>query len=77
MSFEPGQAHGTRGEISAEISTTFVQLVKEHAGRGPTKCRTYIDDDLVTFLQACGASGALRRDERDLQAVADQVEARA
>jgi uncharacterized protein YbcI len=56
MSFEPGQAHGTRGEISAEISTTFVQLVKEHAGRGPTKCRTYIDDDLVIVLMRGGYS---------------------
>ena len=54
MSFEPDQAHGTRGEVAAEISTTIVQLVKEHAGRGPTKCRTYIDEDLVIVLMQGG-----------------------
>jgi uncharacterized protein YbcI len=27
-----------------------VQLVKEHGDRGPTKCRTYIDDDLIIVL---------------------------
>ena len=54
MSFEPGQASLTRGEIAAEISTTLVQLLKEHAGRGPTKCRTYIDDDFVMVLMRGG-----------------------
>ena len=34
----------------------FVQLVKEHAGRGPTMCRTYVDDDLVTVLMRGGFS---------------------
>ena len=56
MSFEPDQAHATHGEVAAEISTTFVQLVKEHAGRGPSKCRTYIDDDLVIVLMRGGFS---------------------
>jgi uncharacterized protein YbcI len=53
VSLERDQAH-TRGEIAAQISTTVVQLVKEHAGRGPTKCRTYIDDDLVIVLMGGG-----------------------
>jgi uncharacterized protein YbcI len=44
----------TRGEIAAEISTTIVQVLKEHAGRGPTKCRTYIDDDFVMVLMRGG-----------------------
>ena len=56
MSFEPDQAQRKRGEIAAEISTTVVQLVKEHAGRGPTKCRTYIDEDLVIVLMRGGFS---------------------
>lgn len=56
MSFEPGQPSLTRGEIASEISTTFVQLLKEHADRGPTKCRTYIDDDLVIVLMRGGFS---------------------
>jgi len=53
---EPDQAYRTRGEIAAEISTTLVQLVKEHADRGPTKCRTYIDDDLVIVMMRGGYS---------------------
>ena len=56
MSFEPDQAQSTRGELAAEISRTFVQLVKQHADRGPTKCRTYIDDDLVIVLMRGGFS---------------------
>lgn len=56
VSFEPDQAQRRGGEIAAEISTTIVQLVKEHAGRGPTKCRTYIDDDLVIVLMRGGFS---------------------
>jgi uncharacterized protein YbcI len=56
VSFEPGQASLTRGEIAAEISTTLVRLLKEHADRGPTKCRTYIDDDLVIVLMRGGFS---------------------
>ena len=54
MSFEPDQASLTRGEIAAEISTAIVQMLKEHAGRGPTKCRTYIDDDFVMVLMRGG-----------------------
>jgi len=41
---------------SPEISTTFVQLLKTHADRGPTRCRTYIDDDLVIVLMRGGYS---------------------
>jgi uncharacterized protein YbcI len=44
------------GRSRAEISTTLVHLVKEHADRGPTKCRTYIDDDLVIVLMRGGFS---------------------
>ena len=54
VSFEADQTYRKRGEIADEISTTVVQLVKEHAGRGPTKCRTYIDDDLVIVLMRGG-----------------------
>ena len=56
LSFERDRAQRRRGEIAAEISTTLVQLMKEHAGRGPTKCRTYIDDDLVIVLMRGGFS---------------------
>jgi len=38
------------GSVAAAISTAMVQLVHEYTGRGPTKARTSIRDDLVTVL---------------------------
>ena len=37
---------------SAMISTSAVQLLHEYTGRGPTKAKTVIKDDLVTILLA-------------------------
>ena len=37
---------------AAMISTATVQLVHEYTGRGPTKAKTIINDDLVTVLLA-------------------------
>jgi uncharacterized protein YbcI len=56
VSSEPDQRTQSSGEVAGEISTVFVQLLKEHADRGPTKCRTYIDDDLVIVLMRGGYS---------------------
>lgn len=56
MSVEPDQAARTGGHLAEQISTRFVQLIKEHGDRGPTKCRTYIDDDLVIVLMRGGFS---------------------
>ena len=39
-----------------EISNQIVRLLKKHADRGPTKCRTYFDDDLVIVLMRGGFS---------------------
>lgn len=39
-----------------EISNTIVHLMKEHTGKGPPKCRTYIQDELVTVLMRGGFS---------------------
>ena len=52
----PGTAGHTRGDLAAAISTAFVGLLKEHGDRGPTKCRTYIDDDLIIVLMRGGYS---------------------
>ena len=46
----------TGGELAGTISRTFVQLIKEHGERGPTKCRTYINDDLIIVLMRGGYS---------------------
>jgi uncharacterized protein YbcI len=37
---------------SAMISTAAVQLLHEYTGRGPTKAKTLINDDLVTIVLA-------------------------
>ena len=37
---------------SAKISTQAVQLMHEYTGRGPTKAKTTIDENLVTILLA-------------------------
>jgi uncharacterized protein YbcI len=37
---------------AASISTSAVQLLHEYTGRGPTKAKTVINEDLVTILLA-------------------------
>ncbi len=54
MSLQPDVAPASGGPLAAEIATTFVQLHKEHGGRGPTRCRTYVDDDLIVVLMRGG-----------------------
>ena len=56
MSIEPDQRPRTGGYLAEQISTSFVRLIKEHGDRGPTKCRTYIDDDLIIVLMRGGYS---------------------
>jgi uncharacterized protein YbcI len=50
------------GELLAEISRSMVQLYKELFGKGPTKARTYMADDLVV----CVLEGGFHRSERTL-----------
>jgi uncharacterized protein YbcI len=47
---------------SAMISTSAVQVLHEYTGRGPTKAKTVIGEDLVTILVA----DTLTRGERKL-----------
>jgi uncharacterized protein YbcI len=42
--------HPVGGEVAAAISSGVVQLVREYTGRGPTKARTYIKDDLISVV---------------------------
>jgi uncharacterized protein YbcI len=44
------QLHYPREGSGAMISTAAVQLLHEYTGRGPTKAKTVIRDDLVTVL---------------------------
>ncbi len=40
----------TRGEQARAISQATVQITRAYTGRGPTKARTYINDDLITVV---------------------------
>src|SRR3954463_12253416 len=38
------------GSVAAAISNGVVRLMNEYTGRGPTRARTYISDDLVSVV---------------------------
>jgi uncharacterized protein YbcI len=38
------------GEMTSAISTGVVRLLREHTGRGPTRARTYVADDLISVV---------------------------
>jgi uncharacterized protein YbcI len=42
--------HAPKGSVAAAISSAVVKLMHEYTGRGPTKARTYINDDLITVV---------------------------
>jgi uncharacterized protein YbcI len=48
--------------LSSAISNLVVQLTREYTGRGPTKARTYLNQDLVTVVM----QDALTRAEHHL-----------
>lgn len=47
-----------RGSTGAGISNEIVGLLRSHSGKGPTKCKTYFDDDLVLVLLRGGFTAA-------------------
>ncbi len=50
------------GNLRTAISNELVGLLREHAGRGPTRARTYISEDMIT----CVLEDALTPVERTL-----------
>jgi uncharacterized protein YbcI len=46
----PHEQQSQRGEILTAISDGLVALLKEHYGRGPSRAKTYYEDDLVVCL---------------------------
>jgi uncharacterized protein YbcI len=50
------------GKLLAEISNMVVKSHADHLGRGPTKARTYIDENVIT----CLLEDTLTRAERAL-----------
>jgi uncharacterized protein YbcI len=52
------------GTVALAISNATVRLLSEYTGRGPTKARTYINDDLITVV----LQDTLTKGERSLVA---------
>ena len=46
----------TRGDVLTAISDGMVSLLKEFYGRGPTRTKTYYEDDLIVCLLRGGFS---------------------
>jgi len=43
-------ANGPTGSVTAAISNATVKLLHEYTGRGPTRARTYINENLITVV---------------------------
>ena len=46
------------GALRQDISNEIVGLYKEHYGKGPTRCRTYLEPDLVIVVLGEGYTAA-------------------
>jgi uncharacterized protein YbcI len=49
---------GPNGALRQDISNEIVGLYKEHFGKGPTRCRTYLQPDLVIVVLGEGYTSA-------------------
>lgn len=47
---KPQLDEASRGTLASAISNLLVRLLTEYTGRGPTKARTYIHDDVITVV---------------------------
>jgi uncharacterized protein YbcI len=45
-----GDPRPNGGAMASTISNAVVRLMSEYTGRGPTRARTYIEDELVTVV---------------------------
>jgi len=55
-SSDPNLTHKGRGDVLTEISDGLVALLKEFYGRGPTRAKSYYQDDLVVCVLRGGFS---------------------
>jgi uncharacterized protein YbcI len=39
-----------KGSVASAISGAIVQLMREYTGRGPTRARTFIDEELISVV---------------------------
>jgi uncharacterized protein YbcI len=51
-------ARGHSGPLRQELSNAIVSMFKEHFGRGPADCRTYLEPDLVVVVMTGGYHAA-------------------
>jgi uncharacterized protein YbcI len=52
---EAGEPGGEAdGAVRQDISNAIVRLYKEHYGKGPTRCRTYLQPELVVVVLGGG-----------------------
>lgn len=58
----PDQQDGETGPRAAAISNAIVKLMREYTGRGPTRARTTMGDDLIV----CVLADTLTKSERKL-----------
>jgi uncharacterized protein YbcI len=56
----PSDAHVPGSRLAAEITNAVVALHKAHVGRGPTRGRAYIQDDVITCVLRDGLTAAER-----------------
>jgi uncharacterized protein YbcI len=47
---DTGIEHPTGRSTAGDLSTAVVKVLSEYTGRGPTKARTYITDDLISVV---------------------------
>jgi uncharacterized protein YbcI len=64
MSSITGSDERTPGSLSAAISRLIVRLFAEYTGRGPTKARTTIRDNVVVCIAEDNMTKAERRHDR-------------
>jgi uncharacterized protein YbcI len=55
---EPREDGG--GTLRQDISNALVALYKKHLGKGPTRCRTYLEPDMILVVMAGGYSAGER-----------------
>jgi uncharacterized protein YbcI len=54
--------HASSGKLATAISNHVVQTLRHYTGRGPTRSRTYLNDELISVV----LQGTLSRAERRL-----------
>jgi uncharacterized protein YbcI len=60
----PKTPHTDDGQLATAIASMVVQVLRQYTGRGPTKSRTYLNDELISVV----LQGTLSRAERALVA---------